>query len=209
MTYPDGTPQKACIRDLVYRTVAAYWGEHPPVGTILVMAGHEALEVSLLKKYLGWPPQDTLWVDWDKRGLLVAEKAWPGIRTFHGPVHEAVLQGGSYAFLNLDLMGKFGDDVEATLQSVSDRIPKRGVVAYTFSCSRDKPALDHSFQRSMFAGRRFIDPKNTNCHVIRWAGNTARMQQRLGFQRPKLLLATEYNSKHKATKMGVLVIAND
>lgn len=206
LNYPGDTPQKADIRNLFYRTTMEYWGAQRPPGSIVVLAGPEAKEVELLRDYVRWPAKRTLFVDVDKRGLRRAERLWPGVRTFHGFIHDAVQEVDLVAMMNLDLMGMFNDDAEKTLSAVASRVVPRGVVAYTFYRCREH-VTQHSFQKTLFAARRHVDLATTDYETMRWVGTAARLQRCLGFENPKLLLKESYRSD--LSPMGLLALANE
>lgn len=206
LIYPGDTPHKADTRNVLYRTTAAHWKGRRPPGVVVVLAGPEAKEVSLLRNYLRWPASRVLFVDVDERGLRKAKKEWPGVGIHHGYVHEAVKQLDIIAMLNLDLMGMFNDNVERTLVEAADKVVPHGIVAYTFYRSREHVS-QHSFQKTLFAARRHLDVAKADFDTMRWVGTAARMQRCLQFENPKLLLTESYRSDHSA--MGLMAVANE
>lgn len=206
LTYPGDTPQKAVIREKLYKTTMKYWGRKAPQGDIVVLAGPEAKEVTLLRDFFRWPAERVLFVDIDDEGLRKARAEWPGVRTYHGLVHEAVQQVDRIALLNLDLMGMFNDDAEQTLLAAADRVLPRGVVSYTFYRAREHNS-QHSFQKLKFAARRHVDINTADFETLRWVGTAARMQRCLHFLHPKVLLTERYSSE--LSPMGIMALANE
>jgi hypothetical protein len=205
LTYPGDSPQKADSRNMLYRTVKSYW-KAKPSGDIIVLAGHEAKDVSPLRDYLRWPASRVLFVDIDARGLARAQQEWPGVRVYHGDIGEALKQVKQIALLNLDFMGLFNEDVEAALAAAEGKISLHGVVAYTFYRGREHRS-QHSLQKNLFAARRHIDLKTSDYETMRWVAAGARLQRGLTFENPELLLTHRYRSASAA--MGMLAIANE
>lgn len=148
-SYAGESRGKQAARVMMYMTVGAWWmrcGVDRDKAAAVVVAGPDAHEVNCLRWCLGLRPENVTFVDTDARGLREAERKWPGVRTFHGKLHNVPIPNG-LRFCNVDLMGHFNSDADLALRHVGPALRKRGGVA-TFTYLRGRefretPRLAH------------------------------------------------------------------
>jgi hypothetical protein len=100
----------------------------------VVLCGHEAAEVKIIKQYLGWNGRIVA-ADFDSTGLEMAV-AQGGV-SYHGDVYNAIEQEKSIGFIHLDWTGTLGKEELDRMYLAINRMPLGGVLAVTLLAARD------------------------------------------------------------------------
>lgn len=140
-SYCGESPGKKLARASLYSIVAEQFVHHSP-GMFVALAGRGAMEVSMLRDYLGLAPERVMFVDRVEDGLRCAAERWPGVRTFHGDLDEAIASlRGPLRFVHADFMGLMSEKVAVSATRIFERLEKEGLFSLTYLRGRDKEGL--------------------------------------------------------------------
>lgn len=204
--YRGDTAGKVEIRNDLYRSAAAAWDKTGrPGGYAVTLAGKMASEVPLLRDYLRWDPRLSLFVDIDGFGIGMVKASWPDALVHHGLMQSALEQVPAIGFLNLDFMGRFNDDVEASCRAAFGKLLPNAVVSYTFLRCREGQ-FHKTFKKLKTSAKEVLSKsQQRNLNLVRWVGSAALLQETLGLRDPQPLIISSYQS---SSPMGVIALQN-
>lgn len=163
----------------------------------VVLCGHEAAEVPILKDYILWKGS-IIAVDYDKsdsvkKGLALA--ASYGAITYNKPIDEVISGLDNIGFIHLDWTGTIKDYELRVMKQAARRLKIGGVVACTFLAARDKGNEILEYAKHVSKRTNKIIPSREAKDVRRTMASLLQVEMQL--TRPgnwKTLFVERYNS---------------
>lgn len=129
----------------------------PMEARVLVLAGPEAHETGVLQHIFRTTAKNVTFCDREDRGLIVAQRKWPGVLIHHGSVDAALRQAAQpFHFIHLDFNGHMNGGVKSAFAELRKGTMIGSVVAVTFLRGRETVNTPGWAGVDMFTGETFV-----------------------------------------------------